>query len=67
MLLVFKSQEGRNAYCFRAIFEGSHAQRISGNEARKLYGRVPSHDACRANLTDDPLYNFHVLPIAVLA
>jgi len=62
-LLVFATHEARDAFCFRAIFEGSHTRRISGSEARRLYGRVPSHDTCRANMADSPLYNFHILPI----
>ena len=63
-ILVFASHEARDAFCFRAIFEGSHTRRISGSEVRSLYGRVPSHDTCRANMADNPSYNFHVLPIS---
>ena len=62
-LLVFPSQEARNSFCIRAIFERVNAKAISGNEARRIYGRVPSRDACRANMADDPCCNFHVLPI----
>ena len=62
-ILVFTSHESRDAYCFRSIFEGCHTRRITCREARKIYGRCPSHDTCRDTLTDNPLYNFHVLPI----
>ena len=65
-LLVFPSQEGRNAYCFRATFERTNARRITSSEARRLYGRTPSHDTCRANMTSDPCCNFHVLPIPAM-
>ena len=62
-ILVFNTHEARDAHCFRAIFGGSHTKRITSKEAYKLYGGVPSFDRCRANLTDDPSYNFHVLPL----
>ena len=66
-ILVFNSKEARDAFCFRAIFEGGHARRITSKEAYKLYGGVPSFDRCRANITDDPCCNFHVLPIGGVA
>ena len=67
-ILVFTSHEARNAFCLRSILglEGGKARAITGSEARKLYGRVPAHDTCRDTLTDNPLYNFHVLPIPAM-
>ena len=63
-ILVFNTHEARDAFCVRAIFEGSHTRRISSKEAYKLYGGVPSFDRCRATLAD---FNFHVLPIGGVA
>ena len=62
-LLVFPSQEGRNAYCLRAIFTREPVKAISGSEARRQYGAVPSQYTLRANMADDPCCNFHILPI----
>ena len=62
-ILVFASQEGRDRFCSRAIFERTSVKAISGNEARRLYGSVPSHDTCRDNFANDTRSYFHILPI----
>ena len=63
-ILVFNTHEARDAFCFRAIFEGGHTRRITSKEAYKLYGGVPSFDRCRATLGE---FNVHVLPIGGVA
>jgi hypothetical protein len=66
-ILVFTSHEARDAFCFRAIFQGGHTKRIASKEAYRIYGGVPSFDRCRNTLIDDACYNFHVLPIGGVA
>ena len=58
VLMVFTSRASRDAFCFRTTFTDNRARRISGSEARRLYGRRPTNDG--------PLF-FRVLPLPALA
>jgi hypothetical protein len=58
VLMVFTSRASRDAFCFRTLFTGNRAQRITGDEARRLYGRRPTNDG--------PLF-FRILPIPAMA
>ena len=58
VLMVFTSRASRDAFCCRTIFTDNRAQRISGSEARRLYGRRPTNDG--------PLF-FRTLPLPAMA
>ena len=57
VLMVFTSRASRDAFCVRTLFTNNRARRISGDEARKLYGRRPT--------LDSPLF-FRILPIPAM-
>ena len=57
VLMVFTTRASRDAFCVRTLFTGHRARRISGSEARKLYGRRPT--------LDGPLF-FRALPIQAM-
>ena len=58
VLMVFTSRASRDAFCYRTLFTDNRAQRISGDEARRLYGRRPTNDG--------PLF-FRILPLPAMA
>ena len=57
VLMVFTSRASRDAFCFRTLTTAHRARRITGSEARRLYGRRPTQDG--------PLF-FRMLPLPAL-
>ena len=65
-LLVFTSNYDRNEFCKVVLDAGDYVRAITGNEARKIYGRCPAHDTSQATLTNNAGFTFHLLPLPAL-